>query len=69
MRTCSLNAPDWIVIKRISEVSIPREKFQIDMETWPTIARERITKFVNKQRWFPAEGVNRGNYNQEKFFR
>ncbi|MHA1212901.1 MAG: hypothetical protein ACTSSH_10615 [Candidatus Heimdallarchaeota archaeon] len=57
--------PDWIVVKRINEVSVPREEMQIDMENWPTIARERVNKFVHKRRWFPAEGANRGNYNKE----
>jgi len=60
-----LTAPDWLVVKKINEVAIPREKFTIDMERWPKIARERIIKFVNKQRWFPAEGINRSSYEKE----
>jgi len=60
-----LTAPDWLVVKKINEVAIPREKFQIDMERWPKIARERIIQLVNKKRWFPAEGVNKTNYERE----
>jgi DNA primase large subunit len=60
-----LSAPDWVIIKRISEVSIPQEYFQIDMEEWPRIARERINKFVQKNEWYPGEGVNRANYERE----
>jgi len=61
----SLSAPDWVITKRIREVSIPQEYFQIDMEDWPRIARERIKKFVQKQQWYPGEGVNRANYEKE----
>jgi DNA primase large subunit len=60
-----LSAPDWIVVKRIEEVAIPQEKLQIDLEEWPRIARERINKFVQNKPWFPAEGVNRTNYERE----
>ncbi|NHJ39867.1 MAG: hypothetical protein FK731_07515 [Asgard group archaeon] len=65
MRTTNLSAPDWIVVKRIEEVAIPREKLQIDLEEWPQIARERINKFVQNKPWFPAQGVNRTNYERE----
>ncbi len=60
-----MSAPDWIVIKRINEVSVPREEMQIDMENWPAVARSRVYKFVHQQKWYPAEGANRGNYNKE----
>ena len=57
--------PDWVVIKRLDEVSIPREKFQIDMETWPLIARERVNKFIQSARWYPSKSASRGSYEQE----
>ncbi|MBN1330205.1 MAG: hypothetical protein JXA54_12090 [Candidatus Heimdallarchaeota archaeon] len=60
-----MSVPDWIIIKRINEVSVPREEMQIDMENWPIIAQDRVNKFVHQQRWYPAEGANRGNYNKE----
>ena len=60
-----MSAPDWVITKRIREVSIPQEYFQIDMEDWPRIARERINKFVQKLQWYPGEGVNRANIEKE----
>ena len=60
-----MSAPDWVIVKRIKEVSIPQEKFQIDMEEWPRIAQERINKFVQKKEWYPGEGVTSANYEKE----
>ncbi|HUU78392.1 MAG TPA: hypothetical protein VMX55_08590 [candidate division Zixibacteria bacterium] len=57
--------PDWVVVKQISEVSIPRDYFKIDLEEWPKIARERINKFIQGARWFPSRSVSRGNYARE----
>lgn len=57
--------PDWVVVKKISEVSIPREYFKIDLEEWPKIARERINKFIQGVRWYPSQSASRGNYEQE----
>ncbi len=64
MRKTSL-IPDWVVIKRLNEVSISREKFQIDMESWPRIARERVNKFIQDVRWYPSHSASRGSYEQE----
>ncbi|MFW9922433.1 MAG: hypothetical protein ACFFDW_03995 [Candidatus Thorarchaeota archaeon] len=57
--------PDWIVVKKIDELSIPREKMKIDLEQWPKIARERIRKFTQGARWYPSRSINRGPEDQE----
>ena len=62
-----MSVPDWVITKRISEVSIPQEHFQIDMDEWPKIARERANKLIQGQRWFPASGALRANYEREVY--
>ncbi len=57
--------PDWVVVKRLDEVSIPRESFAIDIEEWPKIARERVNKFIRGDKWYPSRSASRGSYDKE----
>ena len=57
--------PDWVVVKRLDEVSLPQEKFQIDMDEWPKIARERVNKFIQGKRWYPAQSASSASYERE----
>jgi len=57
--------PDWVVVKRINEVSIPQENFRLDMDEWPRIARERANKLMQGQRWYPARNSAHPSYTRE----
>ena len=57
--------PDWVVVKRLDEVSIPRESFAINLEEWPVIARERVNKFIRGDKWYPSRSASRGSYDKE----
>lgn len=57
--------PDWVVVKKISEVSIPQEYLKIDLDEWPKVARERVNKFTQGTKWYPSKSINRGPYEQE----
>jgi DNA primase large subunit len=47
--------PDWIVIKKLSEITLPID-FQLDMDKWPAIAKERAERFTRGEKWYPRTG-------------
>ncbi|MEA2071347.1 MAG: hypothetical protein U9O98_08660 [Asgard group archaeon] len=59
--------PDWVVIKKLDEINLPKEQLQLDMEEWPRIARERINNFVQNKRWYPIRNIYSERYERELF--
>ncbi|NHJ48736.1 MAG: hypothetical protein FK733_13205 [Asgard group archaeon] len=60
-----MSIPDWVIIKRSNEVSLPQGRLAINMDEWPQIARERINKFVQETFWYPSNETNPTYYEQE----